>query len=161
MPYGSDAAFLDYLALSGRTLPATMTPAVARYWGSMYVNSFERRYKGSAISLPDSFPRDIYNPVPVPVEYAAYEAGLAYAEGVALFGSGGTSSGQVVRERIDVIEIQYAGPSDKSAGYYEDNLFIWPLAYQYLVPYMKVGSFFASAIVVGSNPSVRGNGWCR
>lgn len=157
MPYGTDQGLIDYLAQSGRVLPAGMTPAVARYWGSAYVDMFERKYKGTAITLPDSFPRDIYNPTPVAIEYAAYEAGLAYAEGVDIFGGGGTSSGQVVRRKVDVLEIQYAeSKSEGLQGYYEDNLFILPLAYRYLVPYMKVAGFFPAAIVVGPAPSVRG-----
>lgn len=150
MPYGTDQGLTDYLSLSGRTLPVTTTPTIARYWGSMYVNGLESKYRGAAIALPDSFPRDIYNPVPVPVEYAAYEAGLAWAEGVDLFGGSGTAGGQVIREKIDVMEVQYAEPKgDGLQGWYDNNFFIWRLAYQYLQPYMKVSGFFPAAFVVG------------
>lgn len=150
MPYGSDQGLIDYLALSGRTLPATATPEIARYWGSAYVNMWEECYKGVAISLPDSFPRDLYNPTPSAVEQAAYEAGLAWAEGIELFGSGGTNGGQVVREKLDVIEVQYAEPQDGS-GYWESNMFIWPLAYMLLKPFMRNKRTGVAAFVV--NPS--------
>ena len=157
MAYGSDQGLADYLSRTGRVLPAGITPAIAREFGSAYVDMFERKFRGTAIAYPPSFPRDIYNPTPVAIEYAAYEAAFAHASGVDLFGSGGTAGGQVVREKVDVLEIQYAAPESGAGvgGYYENNLFILPLAYRYLLPYLKCGTFFPSAMVVGSDPSVR------
>lgn len=151
MPYGSDAGLISYLAQSGRVLPAGMTPEVARYWGSQYVNLWEDRYKGVALSLPDSFPRDIYDPVPVAVEYASYEAAFAYASGTDLFGSGGTSGGQVTEERVDVISVKYAAPEASAglSGYWDNNRFILPLAYAFLLPFMRKAGGIPSAFVVG------------
>lgn len=151
MAYGSDAGLTAYLAQSGRVLPAGMTPEVARYWGSQYVNLWEDRYKGVAIALPDSFPRDIYNPVPVAVEYASYEAAFTYASGTDLFGTGGTSGGQVVREKVDVLEVQYAAPEASTGfgGYWDNNRFILPLAYALLLPFMRKSGGIPSAFVVG------------
>lgn len=148
MAYGSDAGLIAYLAQSGRVLPVGMTPEVARYWGSQYVNLWEDRYKGVALVLPDSFPRDIYDPVPVAVEYASYEAAFAYASGTDLFGTGGTSGGQVTEERVDVISVKYAAPEAGSAGYWDNNRFILPLAYALLLPFMRKGAFTPSAFIV-------------
>lgn len=149
MAYGSDQGLTDYLAQSGRVLPAGMTPAVARYWGSQYVNLWEDRYKGVAIALPDSFPRDLYDPVPVAVEYATYEAAFAHASGVDLFGTGGTAGGQVIREKIDVLEVQYAEPQAGFGGYWDNNRFILPLAYALLLPFMRKAGGIPAAFVVG------------
>lgn len=146
--YGSDAALIAYLAESGRVLPTGMTPAVARYWGSAYVNMWEDRYYSTAIALPDSFPRVEYDPVPVPVEYATYEAAFAYASGVDLFGAGGTAGGQVTEERVDVISVKYAAPTDGAAGYWDSNRFILPLAYALLLPYMRKANATSGAFVV-------------
>lgn len=137
----------NYLALAGRSLPAGVLPAVARQWGTMYVGQFERKFKGVAISLPDPFPRDIYDPTPLSVEYAVYEAGLAWSDGVPLFGGGGTAGGQVVEERVDVLSVKYAGPQEGSNFYY-DNLYILPAAYALLLPFFK-SKFGAAAFVVG------------
>lgn len=149
--YGSDAGLIAYLAQSGRVLPVGMSPDVARYWGSQYVNLWEDRYKGVAIALPDSFPRDVYDPVPVAVEYASYEAAFAHASGVDLFGTGGTSGGQVVREKVDVIEVQYAAPESGSglSGYWDNNRFILNLAYALLLPFMRKSGGIPAAFVVG------------
>lgn len=148
--YGSDQGLIDYLAQSGRVIPAGMTPAVARYWGSQYVNLWEDRYKGVAVSLPDSFPRDLWPVVPVAVEYATYEAAFAYASGVDLFGGGGTAGGQVVREKVDVLEVHYAEPqSGGFGGYWDNNRFILPLAYALLLPFMRKAGGVPAAFVVG------------
>lgn len=149
MAYGSDVGLASYLALTGRTLPTGVVPAVAREWGSQYVNLWEDRYKSTAINPPDSFPRHEFDPIPAAVEYAAYEAAIAWADGVSLFGSGGTAGGQVIRKKVDVMEIAYAEPQAGSGGWWDNNRFIWPLAYNYLLPYMKRGLGGASAFVVG------------
>lgn len=147
MAYGSDQGLTDYLAQTGRSLPDGMTASVARHWGSIYVNIFEDKYRGAAVSLPDSFPRNLWPVVPEAVEYATYEAAFAYASGVDLFGTGGTAGGQVVREKVDVLEVQYAAPQGGAAGYWDNSRFILPLAYAYLKPFMGSG-YGVSAFVV-------------
>ena len=147
MAYGEDSQLIDYLALTGRVLPPEMTPAVARQWGSAYVNLFEDKYRGVATAPPDSFPRNLWPVVPVAVEYAAYEAAFAYASGVDLFGSGGTAGGQVIEERVDVLSVKYASPEGGSAGYWDNSRFILPLAYALLRPFMGSG-YGVSAFVV-------------
>ena len=136
LAYGSDTGLATYLALTGRALPNGYAPATAREFGTMYVNLWEDRYKGVAVALPDSFPRDLWPVVPVPVEYATYEAGLAYANGVDIFGTGGTAGGQVKREKVDVLEQEFFGPQD-GQSFWDAGRYILPLAYQYLKPYMN------------------------
>lgn len=149
MAYGSSTGLVAYLTASGRALPAAADPDVLLFWGSLYVDSFEQCYRGTALQDDASFPRVLWPVVPVNVEYAAYEAAFAYASGVAIFGSGGTAGGQVVREKVDVLEVQYAAPTDGS-GWWQNNQFILPQAYALLLPFMKrKGWFYPSAMVVG------------
>ena len=146
MAYGSDAEMTAYLSLTGRSVPVTTTPAIARQYGSQYVDSFEMEYRGAAVDTDASFPRDLWPVTPVRVEQATYEAGYAWASGVAIFGTGGTIGGQVIREKLDVLEVQYAAPE---GGYWEANRYILPLAYSLLLPFFKrAGGFFPSAFVV-------------
>ena len=146
--YGTNEGLTAYLTASGRTLPVGADPDVVRFWGSLYVDQFEQCYRGSALQTDASFPRDLWPVVPVNVEYATYEAAFAYASGVPIFGGGGTTGGQVIREKIDVIEQAYAAPQD-GTGYWENNMFILPAAYALLLPFMKrKGGFFPSAMVV-------------
>lgn len=149
MAYGTNGGLSSYLTTTGRVLPLGADADVVRFWGSLYVDSFEPRYRGSALQDDASFPRDLWSTVPVNVEHAAYEAAFAYASGVVLFGPGGTAGGQVIREKLDVLEVQYAAPQD-GWGYWESNQFILPAAYALLIPFMKSkGNFFPSAMVVG------------
>ena len=148
MAYGSNTELAAYLAASGRTLPVGADPDVVRFWGSAYVNSFEDLYRGVALQTDASFPRDLWPVVPQAVEWAAYEAGFAWADGVAIFGGGGSAGGQVIKERVDTLEVQYAAPQD-GTGYWENNRFILPAAYALLLPFMfRKGRFFPSAMVV-------------
>lgn len=148
MAYGTDQGLTDYLALSGRTLPGTTTAAIARFWGSLYVDQFEQNYRGAALQFDASFPRDLFDPVPVNVEYATYEAGYAWASGIVIFGGGGTAGGQVTSESVDTLKVTYAAPQD-GWGYWESNMFILPAAYALLLPFMKrKGGFYPSALVV-------------
>lgn len=137
MAYGTNQGLIDYLATTGRTMPTGADPDVVRAWGSIYVNMWEDRYLGVAVALPDSFPRDMWPVVPVSVEYAAYEAGYAWSTGTWNGASaGGTAGGQVIKERVDVLEVQYAAPQDGSS-WWINNRYIIPLAYALLQPFMK------------------------
>ena len=148
MAYGTDEGLIEYLSASGRCLSGSTTAAVVRFWGSAYVDQFEQDYRGAAITTDASFPRDLWTTVPSRVEQAAYEAGLAWSQGVVLFGSGGTSGGQVTSEAVDSLKVTYAEPQD-GTGYWENNRYILPIAYALLLPFMKhKGGFYPSALVV-------------
>lgn len=146
--YGTNEGYLEYVAASGRCNSGVVDPELARRWGTAYVDSFEDMYRGTALAVDNSFPRDLWPVVPEKIEWATYEAGLAWADGVALFGSGGSAGGQVIREKVDVLEVQYAAPQD-GQGYWEMNRFILPAAYALLLPFFKrKGGFYPSALVV-------------
>lgn len=134
MAYGSDADLIAYLALTGRSLPTGYVPAQVREMGSLWVDGFEDLFCGVALSADASFPRDLYDPVPARVEHAAYEAGYAWATGAAIFGAGGTAGGQVIKERVDVIEVGYAAPD--GASWWANNRYIVPMAYAHLLPFI-------------------------
>lgn len=134
MAYGSDADLIAYLALTGRSLPTGYVPAQVREMGSLWVDGFEDLFCGVALSDDASFPRDLYDPVPARVEHAAYEAGYAWATGAAIFGAGGTAGGQVIKERVDVIEVGYAAPD--GASWWANNRYIVPMAYAHLLPFI-------------------------
>lgn len=143
--YGSDNGLIAYLAETGRALPAASVAAQLRAAGTSYVDSFEDMFASTALTETNSFPRIAWPTVPVRIEYATYEAAWAVSQGVDLFGAGGTAGGQVVRERVDVLEVQYADPAKGS--YWENNRFILPRAYAYLVPFFRKGGH-AGAFVV-------------
>lgn len=134
MAYGSDIEMAQYLARTGRVLPDSAVPEHVREVGSDYVDSLEDLYCGVAVSYDSSFPRDLYSTVPVRVEQAAYEAAYAFATGVPIFGDGGSSGGQVVKERVDALEVAYAAP--QSGDWWTANRYILPLAYTKLLPFI-------------------------
>lgn len=145
MAYGTDAAMVAYLTATGRTLPADAVPSVLREVGSSYVDSFEMKFRGYALTESASFPRDAWPVVPERIEHATYEAAWALSQGVALFGEGGTAGGQVIREKVDVLEVQYAAPE---GGWWDANQYILPRAYILLFPFFRRHSAYASAFVV-------------
>lgn len=144
--YGTDDGLIAYLAITGRTLPVGAVSSQVRAMGTAYVDSFEDMYRGIALTLDNSFPRDLWPDVPERVENAAYEAGFAWASGVAIFGGGGSAGGQVIREKVDVLELQYAGPQE-GQGWWEANRFILPMAYALLIPFFKRAGIAGAFIV--------------
>ena len=148
MSYGSDQGMVDFLAETGRELPSGVSVSAARYWGSLYCDQFEDLYRGVALQSGASFPRDVFNPIPSGVEIATYEAGFAWADGVPLFGAGGSAASQVIKEKVDVLEQQFAAPQD-GVGWWDSNRYFYPAAYALLLPFMfRKGRFFPSAMVV-------------
>lgn len=153
MAYGTDAAMAAYLARTGRAIPSGTDVSVAREMGSLWVNSFEFRGVLVSDAQEDKFPRNrsnpSANPTPVQIEYAAYEAGFAYATGIDIFGNGGTIGGQIVREKVDVLEVQYAAPQAGSfADFAESMRVLLPIAYMYIKPWLKRAE--AYAVIVGA-----------
>lgn len=148
MAYGSDSAMVAYLALTGRVVHPDHDVAVARQYGSLYVDQFEQDYRGCATTTDASFPRDLWTAVPTRVDHAAYEAGYAWSNGVAIFGNGGTMAGTVTSEKVYTLAVTYAEPQ-AGVGYFDNNRYILPLAYTLLLPFLKrKGGFFPSAMVV-------------
>lgn len=133
--YGDDAGLVAYLAETGRVLPADAVPAVVRHYGTVYIDSLEDLYCGVAESVENSFPRDLWNPTPERVINASYEAAYAYATGVPIFSGGGTSGGQVIEEKVDVLSVKYAEPT---GGWWDNNRYYLPLAYALLLPFLCI-----------------------
>lgn len=137
MAYGSVSEMVSYLARTGRALPDDAILEQALEYGSDYVDQFEDIFCGKALSYNASFPRDRYVEVPRKVEQAAYEAAYAFATGVPIFGDGGMSSGQVTKEKVDVLELTYASPQDGS-DWWVNNRYILPQAYSKLLPFICI-----------------------
>lgn len=152
MAYGSDAAMVAYLAKTGRVIPAGTDVSVAREVGSLWVNSFQFRGEKVIPDQEDQFPRNksnpVANPTPREIEYSAYEAGYAYATGVDIWGTGGTMGGQVIREKVDVLEVQRAEPKFTNFAEFADAMRVLiPMAYRYLEPWLRRREGFS--VVVG------------
>lgn len=150
--YGTNEGLTAYMLATGRVMPVGANLDVARHFGTMYVDQFWVKYKGSALTSDNAFPRNLYNPTPANVEYASYEAAFSHASEVDIFGGGGSLGGQVIEEAVDVLRVKYAAPQE-GTGYWENNLFILPLAYAYLIPYFKTKGGAGAAFVVGGHRS--------
>lgn len=133
MPYGTDSGLVDYLLMTGRSIPAGHSASQIRFMGSLWVDSLEDLFCGAPVSDDASFPRDAWPSVPTRVVYAAYEAGYMWASGTDIFGTGGTSSGQVIKEKVDVLEVQYAEPVGQ---WWDNNRFYVPMAWAQLQPFL-------------------------
>ena len=133
--YGTDQGLIDYLAETGRELPEDAVPAEVRAMGAMWVDGWEDLFCGIALSDMNSFPRDLWPEIPTRIDYAAYEAGYAYANGEPIFGGGGTAGGQVTKEKVDVLEVTYAAPT---GDWWWNNRYIVPLAYAHLLPFLCI-----------------------
>lgn len=147
MAYGTDAAMVAYIEATGRTLPEGAVLSALRSAGSEYTDSFEMRFRGYALDTNASFPRDVWPVVPERIEHAAYEAGWAVSQGADLFGQGGSYGGQVIREKVDVLQVDYAAPSE-GMGYWELNQFILPRAYILLFPFFRRHQAYGAAFIV-------------
>lgn len=148
--YGSDEDMLQYLASTGRTLPAGVVPAVVRADGTLWVDQFERRYRSVALTDENSFPREAWPVVPDRVEWAAYEAGWAVSQGIDIWGAPvSAGAGQVVQERVDVLSVTYAGVQSTDAwSFYDAARLMLPRAYALLVPYLRRNDTTAAAFIV-------------
>ena len=147
--YGDDAAFVAYLAATGRTLPAPAVPAQLRASGTLWVDQWEQMFKGAAVSDENSFPRDLWATVPVRVEHAAYEAGYSVSQGVDIWGSASSAGGMVTREQVDTLSVSYATPDVTTAKDVWDAMRIMiPQAYALLQPYFRRGGLIGGGAFV-------------
>lgn len=148
--YGSDAAFTAYLTSTGRTLPVGAVPAVLRMDGTLWVDQWENRFRSTALTEENSFPREAWPVVPQRVEWASYEAAYAVATGVNIWGDPvNAGAGNVTMEKVDVLSIQYQGVQSTDAwSFYDAARLMLPRAYALLVPYLRRNDTTASAFVV-------------
>ncbi len=109
MPYGTVSDMNAYLAMTGRSIPEAQQ-AFALEAGSMYIDTvYWDEFCGSPANEDGAaFPRAGSALVPTRVQRAAYEAAYLWSQDATSLSGGGTASGQVTREKVDVIEVSYA-----------------------------------------------------
>ena len=148
--YGSDSDFAIYLASTGRTLPIDIVPAVLRMDGTLWVDQWENRFRSTALTDTNSFPRIEWPIVPERVEQASYEAAWAVSQGIDIWGAPvSAGAGNVVQERVDVLSVTYAGVKSTDAwDFYDAARLMLPRAYALLVPYLRRNDTIAAAFVV-------------
>ena len=113
MPYGTVEGLEAYALLTGRTIPADANLAAALYNASLYIDgTYWDDFCGEPASDDAAFPRKGSTTVPQRVINAAYEAALMWIADAASLSFSGSQGGQVVKEKVDVIEVQYAVPQE-------------------------------------------------
>lgn len=111
MPYGTVAGLEAYAALTGREIPTGANLTAALYIASQYIDgTYWDDFCGEAASPDAAFPRKDSTDIPERVINATYEAALAWLADPNSLSFSGSTGGQVVKEKVDVIEVQYAAP---------------------------------------------------
>lgn len=111
MTYGTTQGLQDYATATGRTIPVGANLDAALYVASMYIDgTYWDDFCGEPASHDAAFPRKGETTVPQRVINATYEAALLWLSDNASLSASGSAGGQVVREKVDVIEVAYAAP---------------------------------------------------
>lgn len=120
--YGSDTGFQDWLITNGHVLPdGALAPAILRQRGSQYIDGFygscfagvptggfeqERAWpRIGAEASGQTIPSGV---VPVAIEHASYHAAYHEALSPGSLSVAASASGAVKREKVDVLEVEYA-----------------------------------------------------
>ncbi len=123
--YGSDAGFQDWLITNGHVLPeGALAPAILRQRGSQYIDGlYGSRFSGQptggfeqerawprtgASAAGQDIPTDV---IPKAIIEAAYHAAYQEAQSPGSLSVAASTSGAVKREKVDVLEIEYAAGS--------------------------------------------------
>lgn len=123
--YGTDQGFEDWLTMNGHVLPESApAPAILRQRGSQYIDGlYGSRFSGQptggfaqdrawpradASAHGQSIPADV---IPIAVEQAAYVAALQEAISLGSLSVAASASGAIKREKVDVLEVEYAAGS--------------------------------------------------
>lgn len=123
--YGSDTGFQDWLVTNGYVLPeGALAPAILRQRGSQYIDGlYGSRFAGQptggfeqerawprtgAEASAQTIPSGV---VPVAIEQASYHAAYQEALSPGSLSVAASASGAVKREKVDVLEIEYAAGS--------------------------------------------------
>ena len=148
MAYGSNSDLTDYLALTGRVL--TGDPDHARQAASLYIDAaYASRFKSVPLSLDAEFPRETYDPTPVKVEQAAYEAAYLWGLDNNSLSASASTSGVVKREKVEgAVEVEYfENMTDDSA--IASSMPKYSVIEGLLHPFIrKEGGYFPTAFVV-------------
>lgn len=111
MTYGTTQGLEDYATATGRTIPVGANLDAALYVASMYIDgTYWNDFCGEPATDDAAFPRKGQTDVPQRVINATYEAALMWLNDPASLSFSGSAGGQVVKEKVDVIEVQYAAP---------------------------------------------------
>lgn len=112
MTYGTPQGLQDYATATGRTIPVGANLDAALYNASMYIDgTYWDELCGEPASMDAAFPRKGQASVPQRVINATYEAALTWLADNGSLTYSGSQSGQVIKEKVDVIEVGYAAPS--------------------------------------------------
>lgn len=123
--YGSDTGFRDWLSTNGHVLPeGALAPAILRQRGSQYIDGlygsrfagqpsggFEQEHawpRTGAEASGQTIPPGI---VPIAIEQASYHAAYQEAVSPGSLSVAASASGAVKREKVDVLEVEYAAGS--------------------------------------------------
>jgi len=120
--YGTDAGLADYLVTNGLVLPTEApSPAILRQRASDYIDGlYEARFTGTRtdpLNQERAWPRTgavvakiavPVNVIPAAVERAAYAAAVYEGQNDGALSSAASQSGAIKREKVDVIETEYA-----------------------------------------------------
>lgn len=113
MPYGTVAGLEAYAVMTGRVIPPDANLTAALYHASMYIDgTYWDDFCGVPATDDAAFPRKGSTTVPERVINATYEAALMWIADNDSLSFSGSQGGQVIREKVDVIEVQYAAPQD-------------------------------------------------
>lgn len=134
--YGTVQGLEDYAALTGRTLPVGANLDAALYMATMYIDgAYWNDFCGTAAGEDNAFPRKGQTVVPSRVVNATYEAAIQYLSDQSSLSVGGSQSSAVIKEKVDVIEVQYAAPTDGS-DFLENGMPRYSLVENLLKPYL-------------------------
>ena len=113
MTYGTTAGLTQYATDTGRTIPSGANLDAALFNASMYIDgTYWKDFCGEPATDDAAFPRNGQTTVPVRVINATYEAAFAWIADTNALSFSGSSSGHVIKEKVDVIEVAYAAPKD-------------------------------------------------
>ena len=111
MTYGTTQGLQGYADATGRTIPAGASLDAALYNASLYIDgTYWDDFCGEPATDDAAFPRKGQSDVPQRVINATYEAALAWIANPTSLSASGSAGGQVVKEKVDVIEVAYAAP---------------------------------------------------
>lgn len=112
MTYGTASGLEAYATETGRITPAGTNLEAALYVASMYIDgTYWGDFCGEAATSDAAFPRKGSDTVPMRVEQATYEAALMWIADSGSLSFTGSQGGQVIKEKVDVIEVAYAAPT--------------------------------------------------
>lgn len=111
MPYGTVEGLEAYAALTGRTITPGANLEAALYNASLYIDgTYWEDFCGEPAGPDAAFPRKGQTDIPERLVNAAYEAALMWINDNGALSFSGSQGGQVIKEKVDVIEVQYASP---------------------------------------------------